>query len=367
MEKSFFTNKYTNFAKGIAILLMLFHHLGLDPGLNIFANSLIFTNFALQCKICVSIFVILSGYGLNSSINRKNELKQSKTNLIGLIKFASHHLIKMMSGYWVIFILFLSFGCISGIRNLEIYGVHLFRNLCIDFLGLATFFSTPTYNATWWFMSLIIILYIVFPICKIMLERSPIALLLLACIISWFPIANFYSGFNRYANIYSAFNLYALIFCLGMIFSEFKIFDRIRSLNKFKSDEIILSIVFLMGVIIKYKFVITYRFQSIFEILATVSIILACNNILADIPIFNNVLELLGKHSANIFMIHTFIYYYFFNDFFRYLKYPAVMYFVLVASSLSISVLIEKGKEYIKNMYVNLNQKTSNQKWRVSK
>ena len=340
MESSFFTNKYTNIAKGVAVFLLLFHHLGLNPELNIFAKSQFFTNIALQCKVCVSIFVMLSGYGLNSSINRKD-----KIDLISLIKFSYHHLIKMMVSYWTIFILFISFGCISGRRTLEVYGGSLYKNISIDFLGLSNYFTTPTYNATWWFMSLIIILYLVFPIFKTILKRSPIALILLSCIIRWFPVPHSYAEFNQYA----------LIFCLGMVFSEFKLFDRIRNLNKFKQDEIILSVVFLIvGVMTRFKF------ESIFDLLAMISIILASNNILSKIPKLNNILELLGRHSANIFMMHTFIYKYFFSDFFRGLKYPILMYLVLVLSSLSVSLLLEMGKKYIKIMYENLNNKTNN-------
>jgi uncharacterized membrane protein len=52
-------------AKGIAILLLLFHHLGLDDELGIFANHNFLTGLAAISKVCVSIFVILSAYGLN--------------------------------------------------------------------------------------------------------------------------------------------------------------------------------------------------------------------------------------------------------------------------------------------------------------
>ena len=63
-NESFFTNQYTNISKGIALLLLLFHYLGLNPELHLFSTSGIANVIAEQCKVCVAIFLILSGYGL---------------------------------------------------------------------------------------------------------------------------------------------------------------------------------------------------------------------------------------------------------------------------------------------------------------
>lgn len=334
MGKSFFTNKYTNTAKGIAILVLLFHHLGLNQELNIFKDSPLLTNIAEQGKVCVSIFLILSGYGLNCSINKKNI-----NDIKGMIKFTGLHLIKMMKDYWYIFIIFISWGKLAGYKSLGLYGngSEKLKHLIIDFLGLADFCHTPTYNETWWFMSLIIILYIIFPIFKIILNRSAIALLLILIIFKWFQIFN----------IYAMFNYYAFLFGLGMVFSEFNLFDKIRNLNKTKLDEIIITIAFLIvGVMTRSEF----EGQSIFDVLAACSIIFASNNILANVKIVNNIFEFLGKNSSNMFMMHTFIYKYFFNDLFRQLKYPLVMYIVLVLAALTLSILINKSKNVFKKV-----------------
>ena len=111
--------------------------------------------------------------------------------------------------------------------------------MLIDFLGLANLFVTPTYNATWWFMSLIIVLYIIFPIMKLVLKKSPIL----------FTITIFYVTILRLIPLKHhilLINDYLIAFGLGMVFAEFKLFDKIRKLNKSKAEEIILTIVFFV-------------------------------------------------------------------------------------------------------------------------
>lgn len=330
-NQTFFTKRHTNIIKGIAILAMLFHHLGLNKELNLFDSGGILKIIATQCKVCVSIFLILSGYGLNTSLNNKGCSKFKD-----IVKFSLKHLLKLMMSFWTVFIVFVSIGSVTGIRSLDIYGANKILNIFIDFMGLADLFSTPTYNATWWFMSLIIVLYLILPILKLILKRSPIALVIIAMILRNFNIFTLYSDLNRYL----------IVFCLGMIFSEFNLFDKLRNLNKSKIDRLIVTIIFLIfGMFSRYKL------GKLYDVVAAFAIIFISNNIFANIKGFNSILELLGKHSSNIFMLHTFIYKYFFNEYFAKLKYWLLMYIVLIVSTLTISILIEQSKKVFKKIY----------------
>ena len=72
-----FTKKQTNICKGVAICIMLFHHLFFSQEswplyyheIQIGSTPLI-GFIARQGKICVAIFVLLSTYGLTFSINK---------------------------------------------------------------------------------------------------------------------------------------------------------------------------------------------------------------------------------------------------------------------------------------------------------
>ena len=59
------------------------------------------------------------------------------------------------------------------------------------------------------------------------------------------------------------------------------------------------------------------------------------------------VLAFLGKHSSNIFMIHTFFYFYFFQEFFYQFEEPEVIFGMLLATTLAVSVVLELLKSLL--------------------
>lgn len=81
----------------------------------------------------------------------------------------------------------------------------------------------------------------------------------------------------------------------------------------------------------------------VFLVLLTINII---NN---KIKVRNTgkIMKFLGNHSMNIYMIHTFIYHYWFSNFIYSFKYPILIFFVLLAICLIISVLLEYGKKIV--------------------
>lgn len=70
--------KDTNVLKGVALLLLLWHHLfykenGLYDDLYIAGHGLV-NELSIVSKVCVAIFVFLSGYGWNCSLfQRRNK------------------------------------------------------------------------------------------------------------------------------------------------------------------------------------------------------------------------------------------------------------------------------------------------------
>ena len=109
-----FTKRDTQAIKGVAILMMFFHHcfLKMDRFDEYGIISTPFTSqqliyFAQFCKICVSIFVFISAYGITLSFRNKNQTymldKQETTALV------CRRYLKMMNGYWFIFILVMVF------------------------------------------------------------------------------------------------------------------------------------------------------------------------------------------------------------------------------------------------------------------
>lgn len=169
MTRYDFDKSCTNAVKGIAVILLICHHLftnvlmiGDDaiPSL-VFSNGGIL-NIGAFGKICVCIFTFLTAYGMTLRISKITENSQN----IGtdLWKYSLKRYISLMGmflfAYLIALVLFINKLSISDIYGRGISGMY---NAVVDILGLAVAFSTPTLNPTWWYMSLAIILIIIIP------------------------------------------------------------------------------------------------------------------------------------------------------------------------------------------------------------
>ena len=72
--------KDTNALKGIALMLLLLHHLfyidnGLFYDVHLYKDHYLINEIGIASKVCVSIFVMLSGYGLAVSAQKGIKLK----------------------------------------------------------------------------------------------------------------------------------------------------------------------------------------------------------------------------------------------------------------------------------------------------
>ena len=87
---------------------------------------------------------------------------------------------------------------------------------------------------------------------------------------------------------------------------------------------------------------------DLYEALLCMAAVLLSLLTLARIPYVNKAAEFVGRHSMNMFFVHAFIYQNWFYDFTYSLKYPALIYLFLFASSLAASVFIQQLKKWLR-------------------
>ena len=338
-----FNIQQTNMAKGIACILLLIHHLFYDdphwqnlftpmfPFLQLHGKPLI-TIFAMQAKVCVAIFIFLSGYGLTASFSKKFSGILSLTNSI---RFVCSHIVKLFISYWFIFIIFVPWGAIFGHNSLTIWNYNPV-NAFNDIFGISFLFGTDSVNVTWWFISAIILLYILFPIFMILSKNGVFPLLIVALIITFDPLLSLLP-FQ-----FKILSDWLLPFVLGMILSNTNAFNRIDSSNIKVKETIEILFVVLIAAILCYTYGI--KFYS----LLAISIILFSYLVLSKSVFFMNILGRIGNNSSNIFMFHTFIYYYYFEKYIYVFKYPILIFVVLLFICYFISLLLEKLKSALR-------------------
>lgn len=354
-----FTKEHTMQMKGIAIIILLFHHcflnaqrwatvpyekLATTKGWGYYPISFApFSSHTIQylasfSKICVAMFVFMTGYGMWVSY----ESQKKKTTMSNYIK---KRMVTLTTGFLIIFVVTEILAIPTG-RFIEVYG-HDFRSvvyMIIDALGLAKLLGTPLFCLTWWYMSLAIVLIMIFPFVHSIMEKYQWVVVVASIIV---PRA---CGFGQSTDLFR----YLLAYTLGMYFAQHDLLARIKEkfMEQNVAGKLLSLIVSLIGlaVIIKCRqnAWIGWKYLDFWDGFAAMYMI-----VISYIYILNGKwivkgLGFLGKHSMNIFLIHSFYRDVFFHEFTYSFYYAWLDYIVLMAISLVTSIVLEWFKKLIR-------------------
>lgn len=348
IEKISDSNKFSQndakIAKGIAVCFLLLHHLFGDISSfqkfsinSMFLSQEIILTIGMFSKICLAIFVFISGYGITYSMNRKQECIQKNT----LRRFLS-----LFLNYTYIFIVFnlLSILLPVGIHNtISIYfsnGIMygILYILC-DWLCLSNFIGLPTMNVTWWWMPIALLIIYLVPMLSNNVKKYGV-FTYMAVIFIPFAI-----GLNNGTSLYL---LPSLV--LGMLFAEYSIFERIFTFiseNKWRKYLSMLATIILFIFLFGFRIRIIALNQIIDSILAAL-VCGICSYVLSKISLISHVLSIIGHYSLEIFLIHTFVFMYWFSSCVYYFSNWMMILLVLLITCLTLSVILNFIKRVLK-------------------
>ena len=354
-----FTKEHTMQMKGIAIIILLFHHcflntqrwatvpyekLATTKGWGYYPISFApFSSHTIQylasfSKICVAMFVFMTGYGMWVSY----ESQKKKTTMSNYIK---KRMVTLMTGFLIIFVVTEILAIPTG-RFIEVYG-HDFRSvvyMIIDALGLAKLLGTPLFCLTWWYMSLAIVLIMIFPFVHSIMEKYQWIVVVASIIV---PRA---CGFGQSTDLFR----YLLAYTLGMYFAQHDLLARIKEkfMEQNVAGKLLSLIVSLIGlaVIIKCRqnAWIGWKYLDFWDGFAAMYVIVNSYIYILNGKWIVKGLGFLGKHSMNIFLIHSFYRDVFFHEFTYSFYYAWLDYIVLMAISLVKSIVLEWFKKLIR-------------------
>lgn len=304
--------------------MMLIHHLfyiqnGLYDDVHLFGNHYLVQEIGIFCKLCVALFVFLSGYGLMISQEGKD---------IESLKFYKHRFKKLYLNYWFIWLIFVPIGVFVFHRTFsDAYGSHALIKASLEFLGVYNLFGGLGYNPTWWFFSCIIILYLLFPFLGKINRKWPY---LFASFVIALPLFTFMPFIRSFA-------WYLLPFVVGMCMASVPCV----SFDGISIGQILIT---LLGLTFVRNF--SGELTAVIDTLLCVGLALLVPKIYAPKWV-SAIFESLGKHSMNIFMFHTFIYYYWFRDYIYITRNPLIIFIELLGICWLISVVLEFIKKNI--------------------
>jgi hypothetical protein len=320
-----FSRHMTGISKGFAIFLMVYHHLFAFPDrINAvdYSPIMMFDDLPLDQligefgKLCVAIFLFLSGFGLYKSYESKGHFTFSQ---------AVKRAINFYKLYLIIFLIFIPIG------------LYFFNDTFRYTWNTKQFFYNlipliHTYNGEWWFVPVYIELVILFPLLIKMIERNAVYVSYLSF------IGMFLSPFFLHADdffpshelvqiaiIHLSLDLsWQIMFITGIFFAKYSLFARMDVfLSKAHLDyRIVYLLLIVFCIYIRqyaFKFVIDIRGPEIDGIYNYADFILvpltlfSFVKLVQNIKILEKLFGMLGKHSTIIWLTHTFFIYYFFQ------------------------------------------------------
>lgn len=292
------TRQDTSVMKGIAICAMLCHHLYACPiSESVMPYHGIMEWIGVFGKVCVALFLFCSGYGL--SVN------YTPISIMNDVQFIARRLVKFYANYWVIFVIFVPISVLVFHRSFSIpYGEDAILpiSLLSDVLGLQ---GAKSYNITWGFNQLIIVLYLLFPILYRLIQRIPWVTMIV--IMAAIHFENYYPSPMDEFVIWKF--PFALAFVMGIIWNKYE--NALPKLSSWLSEhQIIFGIVSVMMLItmilLRMNHIIPQWTDINMDAFLSCATALVVISVIRWIPYVKDAFVFLGKHSMNIYMIHTF-------------------------------------------------------------
>lgn len=297
----------TAFLKGVGMLLILFHNYShqVQPwmGENEFVFSyqfgqsfllllqqhpfdLIRLLFAFFGHYGVQLFIFVSGYGLFLSYRKRR---------ITWFSFFKKHLLKLYPVYIIVVFLFL-FSI--SIRDQTLPALIDFKYALYDLLFIQNFIPGAFFKLAgpWWFFSLIVQLYAVFPLTLKLFRRFGIKAIIITGAASWVITIVLNPWFNSLGlSLYFMFIGRLPVFCLGIWFAW---------LSNFKLRWGVMVLSFIVVVIGNFNAL----FWPLTMLASTLLLLMAFRPIihLKGIAKVNSFIIWIGVNSLYIFAVHIF-------------------------------------------------------------
>lgn len=321
----YITKQQTSHLKGIAIILMLFHHLYAFPYRITSSSDLIYSipnvplekYFGLMSKICVPLFLFVSGYGFF---------------VIGVrrYKYYLHKIIEFYRNFWIIFFIFVPIGLLYFSDN-ENY-IFDRTNFLLNLAGLSF-----NYNKEWWFIEPYLYLVALTPVINT-LRNCPKTLTIISAALM---LTGFYAPLPTtiWSEHIEVLLMWQTPFILGYVIAS----CHARGLLTIEQFSTVKNKPFISTVFLILFTIIFYTLNNVGLIILTTPLVYFLLLLSQKLPLYyDKALVFLGNRSMNIWLTHTFLCYYYFQDFILAPRYSPLVYLNLLLSSLAISIIISK-------------------------
>lgn len=328
-----FTSEKTNIAKGIAICLMFFNHLFA------FRDRLLHGNYYIPLipfidiefyiakfgNVCVSMFLFLSGYGMFLGYSRSGQCS---------LQYSLKKLKDFYLTYWTYFLIFVPIGLIF-FKATTLWYSNTTRYSTDWYVFLENFLGwSSQYDSEWWFVRMFVFLLIFLcPIYLSLAKYRPVLLCLVSIslfVFSWVIKIDYVDEYG--------FLFWQICFSIGIVCARFKIYSSCiaQQLDRRRGLCCLLGLfLFCIFFILRASFgpKLDFLFISIF-IYFVIRIV--------DSFQLSKEIAYLGKYSFQLWLIHSFFCYYYFQDLIYFPRWSPLVFVTLTSTSLLSVLIIER-------------------------
>lgn len=312
------TKEHSIQIKGVAILCMVLFHLFGFPERIPTSVQWMGMPIIKALQICVPIYLFMAGYGLQCIVAK------------GTVTWMSigKRLKKLYLSFWWVAIPFISVGCIVGYYAPDV------KNIFYNLSGLTT-----SCNGEWWFFSLYAELLVLFYfVSKIKLGWKGYLLLMLGLLILTRGL-NCALHLDEEMIVERHLKMILIdlnIFMLGCFFAKFNIFGWLHERCYWLYEKIYLApLLLVIPILVRAYLPLIGITELLIVPMFCVGIVNICKTGGGKILLF------FGKHSMNLWLVHSFFIFYFLNDISFITNNPLVMFITVLGCSLLCSIIIE--------------------------
>ena len=317
-----FTRRDTKAIKGVAVLLMLMHHLFYFPDnrpysmpevhqtLPGFMGQGLETMLGIFGVICVPIFFFLAGYGLYLQTRRDGFRLEKR-------------ILAVYTQYWKVFFVFIPIGFLffrhqSDYCNATAY-CHVFEQRGMQELFAALFCLKTPYNYEWWFLQGYVVFLVLGYIYLRLTEKmqnfwSELAVVLAVNFyggnaLQWLMNAGVLPQDGPFLGLMTGHWNGALVL-VGIVFAKYRILDqwKARSMEKYTAlTRLVFSLTILTACFFLRLGGMSMKYDAIFVPL----FVLAAVALLGLAAPLYNAAAYVGRYSTSLWLIHTFYLYYY--------------------------------------------------------
>lgn len=325
---SFISREESTMLQGIAVMLMVFHHLfGFPERINVpfrmvFDFELFHAETVLSYfgRICISIFAFVSGYGLGKL--ECNSLKDGYQIVIRRLK-------KFYIRLWMVCVVFIPIGYVLKVYELD--GITLVKSI----LGISAI-----YNREWWYIATYLQFLMLYPFFCILMnwfyrkveKHRIVATGIIVILLSIGYICLTEKGFI----------CWLLCFVMGMLIVKSSFFEKIYTfVEKSGICKYAFSMVCIISVfLIRTIFNLNCSYDYLLTPILVFSIVMLLKSKWCK-KCANRFFLLVGKYSTYIWLTHTFFAYYYFQMLIYGVKYSVVIFLWCLLCCILTGIVLE--------------------------